>query len=82
MANCAERGIYEVGISEFPDLLQNLEYSLETQLPGTVSKSLPQNRSDKEATNTATKHRSSLSEGHFLFRNVTLGPLAGSVVRK
>lgn len=57
--------------------------SLETQLPRTVSKPVSQNQSDKEATNTASpKHRLSLSEGHILFRSVTLGPIAGSVVRK
>lgn len=79
MANCAERGIYEVGISEFPDLLESLEYSLETQLPGTVPKPVPQNQSDKEATNTFPP---SIEEGHFLLRSMTLGPIAVSVVGK
>lgn len=54
-----------------------LRLSFEEQCPN-----LGQNQSDKKATNTATTHRSSLSEGHLLFRSVTLGPLAGSVVRK
>lgn len=71
-----------MGISEFPDLLQGPENNLDSKLPGRVSKSVPENLSDKETTSTTTKHKQSLSGGDLLFRNVTLRPVSGSAVRK
>lgn len=56
MANCEEKGIYYLSISEFPTFFVRAQRTiLETRLPGTVSKSVPQNYSDKEITNSANQ---------------------------